>query len=37
MNHEAVYVHFDQRQTRYIDSPKSIHKHSDIQSSLIIL
>ena len=36
-NHEAVYIHFDQRQTRYIDSPKSTHRYSDIQYSLIIL
>ena len=36
-NHEAVYTHSDQRQIRYIDSPKSIHRYSDIRYSLIIL
>jgi len=36
-NHEVVYIHSDQRQTRYLDLSKSIHRYSDIQSSLIIL
>jgi len=25
-----LYIHFDQRQTRYIDTPKSTHSYSDI-------
>ena len=32
-NHEVVYIQLDQRQTRYIDSPKSIHWCSNIQNS----
>ena len=29
-NHEAVYIHFGQRQSRYKDTPKSTHSYSDI-------
>jgi len=31
-NHEIVYIHFGQRQTRYIETPKSTHSYSDILS-----
>ena len=29
-NHEAVYIHFGQRQTRYIETPKRTHSYSNI-------
>ena len=29
-NHEAVYIHFGQRQSRYKNTPKSTHSYSDI-------
>jgi len=36
-NHKAIYIHFDQRKPGTKNSPKSIHRYSDIPYSLIIL
>ena len=31
-NHKVLYIHFGQRQTKYIETPKSTHSYSDILS-----